>query len=77
MNMINDLFKNIDFDQTDIFSGLNTEGKALLVNTLFKKYKSITIVTNTLFEANKLYQSISNYTDNVLLFPQEELHHKR
>ena len=70
--MINDLFKNIDFDQTDIFSGLNTEGKALLVNTLFKKYKSITIVTNTLFEANKLYQSISNYTDNVLLFPMDD-----
>ena len=70
--MINDLFKNIDFDQTDIFSGLNTEGKALLVNTLFKKYKSITIVTNTLFEANKLYQSISNYNDNVLLFPMDD-----
>ena len=70
--MINDLFNNIDFDKTDIFSGLNTEGKALLVNTLFKKYKSITIVTNTLFEANKLYQSISNYTDNVLLFPMDD-----
>ena len=70
--MINDLFKNIDFDQTDIFSGLNTEGKALIVNTLFKKYKSITIVTNTLFEANKLYQSISNYNDNVLLFPMDD-----
>ena len=70
--MINDLFKNINFDQTDIFSGLNTEGKALLVNTLFKKYKSITIVTNTLFEANKLYQSISNYNDNVLLFPMDD-----
>ena len=70
--MINDLFKNIDFDQIDIFSGLNTEGKALLVNTLFKKYKSITIVTNTLFEANKLYQSISNYNDNVLLFPMDD-----
>ena len=70
--MINDLFNNTDFDKTDIFSGLNTEGKALLVNTLFKKYKSITIVTNTLFEANKLYQSISNYTDNVLLFPMDD-----
>lgn len=70
--MINDLFNNIDFDKTDIFSGLNTEGKALLVSTLFKKYKSITIVTNTLFEANKLYQSISNYTDNVLLFPMDD-----
>lgn len=70
--MINNLFNNIDFDKTDIFSGLNTEGKALLVNTLFKKYKSITIVTNTLFEANKLYQSISNYNDNVLLFPMDD-----
>ena len=70
--MINDLFNNTDFDKTDIFSGLNTEGKALLVNTLFKKYKSITIVTNTLFEANKLYQSISNYNDNVLLFPMDD-----
>ena len=70
--MINDLFNNIDFDKTDIFSGLNTEGKALIVNTLFKKYKSITIVTNTLFEANKLYQSISNYNDNVLLFPMDD-----
>lgn len=70
--MINDLFNNIDFDKTDIFSGLNTEGKALLVNALFKKYKSITIVTNALFEANKLYQSISNYTDNVLLFPMDD-----
>ena len=40
-----------------------------LVNT---SNQDIIFVTNTLYEANKVYQSLLNYTNNVFLFPMDE-----
>lgn len=69
---MNNIFENIDLSEYDIISGLTIETKSIFIDKLYKKHKKLTIVTNTLFEANKLYQSISNYTDNVLLFPMDD-----
>ena len=42
------------------------------VNTIFHSKKSVLIVVDTLFEANKIYSSISNYNENALLFPMDD-----
>ena len=53
--------------------GFTNELKAMYVNFCYKKLdKNIIFVTNTLYEANKIYQSISNYTENVLFFPMDD-----
>lgn len=54
-------------------SGLNNELKALYVyNKFIRIEKSILFVTNTLYESNIFYQTISNYTDDVVLFPMDD-----
>ena len=42
------------------------------INSLFKSKKSILVVVDSLFEANKLYNSLSNYNENTLLFPMDD-----
>lgn len=64
-------FKIYNEDTTII--GLNNELKAMYsVFCLEKTNENIVFVTNTLYEANRLYQYISNHTDNVLLFPMDD-----
>ena len=61
------------FDTDKSISGLNEELKALYTYNLFKKSnKSILYVTSTLYQANQIYQAISCYTDDVLLFPMDD-----
>ena len=36
------------------------------------KHRSIIIITNSLYEANILYDSVANYTEDVLLFPMDD-----
>ena len=53
--------------------GLNNELKALYVYNKFKENnKSLVFLTSSLYEANKFYQSINNYTDDVVLFPMDD-----
>lgn len=53
--------------------GLNNELKALYVyNKFIRIEKSILFVTNTLYESNVFYQTISNYTDDVVFFPMDD-----
>lgn len=53
--------------------GLNNELKALYVYNKFMRIeKSILFVTNTLYESNLFYQTISNYTDDVVFFPMDD-----
>ena len=61
------------FDTDKSISGLNDELKALYTYNLFKK-KNINIlyVTSSLYQANQIYQAISCYTDDVLLFPMDD-----
>lgn len=54
-------------------SGLTDELFCNYINTVsINNNKSILIVTSSLFEANQLYDSISNYQENVYLFPMDD-----
>lgn len=67
-------FDNIlgQHDETTIL-GLNKELKALFVYNKFRRIdKSILFVVNSLYEANIFYQAISNYTEDVVLFPMDD-----
>ena len=44
----------------------------LLYSTLQREKKNILVVVNSLYEANQLYSSLTNYTDNVSLFPMDD-----
>lgn len=70
MSFINKLF---ELDNSEIIYGLTDELKCIYISQRYKKLdKSILIVLNTLYEANKLYQSLSNYIDDVYLFPMDD-----
>ena len=43
-----------------------------LYQLLRKEKKNILVVVNSLYEANKLYSSLKNYTDNCYLFPMDD-----
>ena len=65
-----ELFKS--FEKNKI-SGLTFELKILFLKEMFeKKNESFLVVINSLYEANKFYQSLLQYTDNVLLFPMDD-----
>lgn len=44
----------------------------LLYSALQREKKNILVVVNSLYEANQLYSSLSNYTDNVSLFLMDD-----
>ncbi|MBE6138647.1 MAG: transcription-repair coupling factor [Firmicutes bacterium] len=53
--------------------GFTNELKAMYVNFCFQEQKkSIIFVTSTLYEANQLYRTISNYSHDVLFFPMDD-----
>ena len=53
--------------------GLTPELKGLFLYKKFKKEnKSILCVTSSIYEANKLYQILLNYTDKVSFFPMDD-----
>ena len=70
MSFFNDILNELDGDSV---YGLTPELKGLF---LYKKYKlenkSIICVTSTIYEANKLYQILLNYTDKVSFFPMDD-----
>lgn len=66
------IFNDNDYKNKQI-SGLTYELKNIYIDELFRKEKkSILFVTNSLYEANKYYQSIQTYNDSVLLFPMDD-----
>lgn len=42
------------------------------LNYYNRKHENVLIVTNTLYDANKIYQGLKTYTDNVCLFPMDD-----
>lgn len=61
-----------EFKKNEI-CGLTEQVKSLYIKELFEKQnKSILLVTSSLYEANKFYQDLTNYTDEVLLFPMDD-----
>ncbi len=71
MNLWKTIYTSIpDAEQ---INGLISEMKAIYISQSFlEQDDSILVVTNSLFEANSLYQAILHYTDHVLLFPMDD-----
>jgi transcription-repair coupling factor (superfamily II helicase) len=59
-------------DNHDI-SGLTSELKGIYVNDAYKcSNKNILVVSNSLYEASKFYQTLSNHNESVLFFPMDD-----
>ncbi|MBR4617865.1 MAG: transcription-repair coupling factor [Bacilli bacterium] len=72
MNILKDLLKINDINNIAI-SGMNNESFCVYLNNLFEQTnKDIIVVTNSLYEANSIYSSLSNYNSNVFLFPMDD-----
>lgn len=67
-----DFFLKYLKDNSNVKIGLNFELKTLEIIKHFKENNNILVVTNTLYEANMFYKSISNYTNDVLFFPMDD-----
>ncbi len=68
------MFDNLfEFNNKNVITGLTSELKAIFTYNYYKKNnKNILYVVSTLYEANQIFQAISNYLDNVLLFPMDD-----
>jgi len=72
MNIIDNLF-SINLQNNIGLKGLTDESFCIYITKLFNTQdKSILILTPTLFEANKLLNSLSSYTNDVLFFPMDD-----
>ena len=69
MKFLKDIFNYNEVNQV----GLTDELRALYTyNRFISNNESILLVCNSIYEANLFYQSISNYTDDCLLFPMDD-----
>ena len=67
--MFNQLFKTSNQN----VNGLTDELQSIYVYDYYlQNNKPVILVTSSLYEANKLYQSLLNYTENVLFFPMDD-----
>ncbi len=70
MNFLNNILTNLDGNS---ISGLTPELKGLFLYKKFRKEnRSIICVTSSIYEANRLYQILLNYTDKVSFFPMDD-----
>lgn len=68
-----DQFISVDIKKDMGIVGLTDEFFCVYLNNLYEKYsKNVLVVVNSLFEANQLYSSLKNYTDNCFLFPMDD-----
>ena len=67
------IFDILNYESGKSISGLTNE---LSVFCVINKYRNISgnvlVVTNSVYEANNLYKLISNYTENVSIFPMDD-----
>lgn len=70
MSIFENILNNVDVEEV---CGLSNELKAIYISNIFTNSKqNILFVTNSLYEANKMYQVISNYKEDVFLFPMDD-----
>ena len=70
MDFLNDIFQ---FKEHGTVCGLCDELQILYYLTYFNRYDdNVLIVTNSLYDSNKIYQKLKTYTDNVFLFPMDD-----
>ncbi len=70
-------FKKNFFDLNKVneknISGLTGESFGLyLANLMHQKKKNILVVVNSLYEANNIYNTVRNYTDDTFIFPMDD-----
>lgn len=72
MSIFDNLF-DIDDNFNYAVSGLNSELYSLYIYNKFKKCnKSLVVVTNSLYEASNLFDKISDFSNDVVLFPMDD-----
>jgi len=65
--------KYFNYENGSITYGLTNELIAFYVAELYKKTnKNIICVTSNLYEGNKLFNSINNHLENVVMFPMDD-----
>ena len=70
MDFLNDIFQ---FKDHGTVCGLCDELQILYYLTYFNRYDdNVLIVTNSLYDSNKIYQKLKTYTDDVFLFPMDD-----
>ncbi len=70
MDFLDEYFK---YDLNTEISGLTEQLNVFYLAKLKNKYNSnIIVLTSTLYEANKIFNSLSSQIDNVLLFPMDD-----
>lgn len=70
MKLLDNIITNLD---GETIYGLTTELKGLFLYKKFiKENKNILCVTSSIYEANRLFQILSNYTDKVCFFPMDD-----
>jgi len=72
LNIFDSMIDIVEINKIGL-SGMTDEFFGVYINKLLSQNKkSILVVTSTLYEANQLYNSISNYTDSAYLFPMDD-----
>ena len=70
MDFLDDYFK---YEIGTEISGLTEQLNVFYLLKLYKKNnKNIIVLTSSLYEANKIYNKLSNYLEEVLLFPMDD-----
>ena len=68
-----DRFITVDIKKNMGIAGLTDEFFCVYLNNLLENSnRNILVVVNSLYEANQLYSSMKNYTDNCCLFPMDD-----
>ena len=66
-------FISVELKKNMGIAGLTDEFFCVYLDNVLKKYnRNVLVVVNTLYEANQLYSSLKNYTENCALFPMDD-----
>lgn len=71
MNLFNDFIK-VDLKKNMGLYNLTDEFFCVYLNTIREKNNNVLVVVDTIFEANKVYNNLSLFTDNIYLFPMDD-----
>ena len=71
MNLFNDFIK-VDLKKNMGLYNLTDEFFCVYLNAIREKNNNVLVVVDTIFEANKVYNNLSLFTDNVYLFLMDD-----
>ena len=71
MNLFNDFIK-VDLKKNMGLYNLTDEFFCVYLNAIREKNNNVLVVVDTIFEANKVYNNLSLFTDNVYLYPMDD-----